>query len=188
MILMLIGVVYLFKLLLLNKNAGLRLGLDEEKLVAWSDNRRKQYIWMVAAGWGTFVLQFAAGMVVTLLTNAGQLKQEDTIGTQIIILLIGVMVMIWCWNVSSSYAKKANAVSRDITVNKGESKTNKPSPFILLFATTIIVIFLSLFTGWIVMIEHDINMSISIRVCLAILYIFIVAFTFSKIIKKWKTR
>jgi len=112
-IFMVIGVVYLFKLVSMTKNTGSDLSFDAEKLANWQSHRRQQYIWMIAAGWGSAAVSFGLGILAVAVLNAsGQLTQENASAAQIVVLVISLIVMFSCYRVSSSQAKKAKELER----------------------------------------------------------------------------
>jgi hypothetical protein len=67
-IMLVLGVYYLYKLINLS-SAGLNLGLPPEAVFQWRAARRMQYIWGIAAGWGSLVLGLAALFMITLTTR-----------------------------------------------------------------------------------------------------------------------
>jgi len=108
LIFMVVGVVYLFKLIALNGKTGSNLGLDAETLAKWQGHRRKQYIWMIAAGWGSFVMMLVAGVVVgAMMAAGGNVTEGGAFGAQIGVTVVGLIVMGSCYSVSSGAAKKA---------------------------------------------------------------------------------
>jgi Na+/melibiose symporter-like transporter len=103
-IFMVIGVVYLFKLIGIEKT-GSRLGLDAETLAKWQGHRRKQYLWMIAAGWGSFVI----ALVITIVIGAAvdSMTENVALGVQIAMIVVGLITMFSCYSISSREAKKA---------------------------------------------------------------------------------
>ena len=68
-IMLVVGVVYLVKLMTMN-SAGMRLGLPPEVLAEWRGQRQKQYLWGIAAGWGSLVVGLIVLYVVTQMTRS----------------------------------------------------------------------------------------------------------------------
>jgi hypothetical protein len=107
LIFMVVGVVYLFKLIGMNRNTGSELGLDEETLAKWQGLRRKQFIWMIAAGWGSFGVTLATG---ALIGAAIELSRDNAMVAQIAVLAIGLITMFSCYSFSSRAGKKAKEI------------------------------------------------------------------------------
>jgi len=109
-IFMVLGVVYLFRLIGMNKQTGSHLGLDEAALAAWQSHRRKQYIWMIAAGWGSLAVSFVAGFLagaVVAVMSGGELTRDGATVAQIATLVISLIAMLSCYAVSSGAGKQA---------------------------------------------------------------------------------
>ena len=99
LIFMVIGVVYLFKLIGMNSKTGAELGLDSETLVQWQGHRRRKYGWMIAAGWGSFVVGIAAAVLFGSIFGG--------IGGQIAGFIVSLVAMGWGWSMSSKSDKLA---------------------------------------------------------------------------------
>jgi hypothetical protein len=102
-IFMVIGVVYLFRLIGMNSQTGSQFGLDAETLAQWQAHRRKQYAWMIAAGWGSFVVSLLVGAM------AGA-AFEDRTAAQIGALVVGLITMFGCYAVSAGAGSKAKEI------------------------------------------------------------------------------
>jgi hypothetical protein len=68
-IMLVVGVRYVFQLLTIGRS-GLKLGLPPEVLVEWRARRKKQYLWGIAAGWGS--------LVAGILTSVGMTPSYPT--------------------------------------------------------------------------------------------------------------
>jgi hypothetical protein len=112
-ILMVLGVVYLFKLLMMNKSTGSNLGLEADALAQWQSHRRWQYIWMIVAGWGSAAFGIVVGLIAGVVMGArGGLTQDDLFTLQIVITILSIIVIIVFWVLSSRQEKKAKALER----------------------------------------------------------------------------
>jgi hypothetical protein len=111
LIFMVIGIVYLFKLIGLNKRSGSHLGLDAESLAKWQEYRRKQYKWMIGAGWGSFGVSILITAIIHAMTESGsRITQEGAVGAQIAIVVLTLIVMIGCYSVSAKAGREAKAL------------------------------------------------------------------------------
>ena len=112
LILMGIGLVYTFKLLAMNSNTGSELGLGPEVQRMWQSHKRKRYLWMIAAGWGSFLASIGVSFVVGAgLASNGNLTQESANAADIVILLVSMVMMFACWAFSSREEEQAKLLA-----------------------------------------------------------------------------
>ena len=90
-VVMILGIVYVFKLAGLNKAAA-NLALSPEALAEWKDSRTRQYVWGIVAGWGSFVLSYIV-LKATLDPN-GYYNESDLLAAEVPGLLVGLTVLI----------------------------------------------------------------------------------------------
>jgi hypothetical protein len=100
LIFMVVGVVYLFKLIAMNKNTGSHLGLDADTLAKWQGHKRTQYAWMIAAGWGSFAVMLVVAAAIGMAFGS-------PIAAQVAAVLVCLITMIKCYSVSSGAATAA---------------------------------------------------------------------------------
>jgi uncharacterized membrane protein len=67
-IMLVVGVFYAYRLLNLGA-AGMKFGMHPEALVQWRAYKKRQYVWGIAAGWGSLVLGLGALFIVTAATR-----------------------------------------------------------------------------------------------------------------------
>jgi uncharacterized membrane protein len=63
-----VGIYYAYRLMNLS-SAGLNYGMHPEALVQWRAHKKTQYLWGIAAGWGSLVLGLGALFAVTAMTR-----------------------------------------------------------------------------------------------------------------------
>jgi hypothetical protein len=122
-VLMCVGIAYVFRLMKLGaKVRANSFGMDPDTLSRWRDLRQKQYLWMIAAGWGV-----AAGniLVGAMITGAGiRLTSDSALIVQIAALVVSLVAMFMCWNVSS----KARALADGLESQKSPATAVEASP------------------------------------------------------------
>jgi len=105
--LMVLGVVYLFKLIGLN-GASANLALPSDAVAQWKHERTRQYVWGIVAGWGSFVVSYMI-FKATLDPN-GYYNQSDLLADEVPGLLIGLAILIIGLVLSVMAGKKAKAI------------------------------------------------------------------------------
>jgi len=105
--LMVLGVVYLFKLIGLN-GASANLALPSDAVAQWKHERTRQYVWGIVAGWGSFVVSYMI-FKATLDPN-GYYNQSDLLADEVPGLLIGLAILIIGLVLSVMAGKKAKVI------------------------------------------------------------------------------
>jgi len=77
--------------------------------------RRKQYVWMIAAGWGSFVMAVVVAVVAGVVAG-DKMTENVAVGVQIGVGLLGLITMFSCYSVSSGAATKAKELETGKTV------------------------------------------------------------------------
>lgn len=108
-VLMIFGAIYLFKLLMLRRT-GAKLGFQPDALDSWKAERRKQFLWMIAAGWGSFALML---VLFLILSTFGVDWDLDDIRLQAIFLVFVVVVMVTFYSLSDGARKRADALEKN---------------------------------------------------------------------------
>ncbi len=104
---MVIGVVYAFRLAGINRRAA-RLKLDDPGALAeWRSHRQRQYIWMIAAGWGFAILSIAVSAAVSA---SVRLTLDTAFIVQVALVILSVAGMITCAVISSKAGEKADRI------------------------------------------------------------------------------
>ena len=91
-IFMVIGVYYLFRLLTMNPMTGARPGLLGPALVEWQRTKRREYIAMIIAGWGSFAVNIAVD--VALAPSGGFAADSDAMSVMLLSLVAGLIVLV----------------------------------------------------------------------------------------------
>ncbi len=112
-ILMIIGLVYFVKLLTLGSQSAAKLGWDATAFEEWKQLKRHECNWMIAAGWGSFVLSlvvaFTGGVILAIVfpQDAGQSAE---CAVTLVNFAISVIVMLLCYNKATKFGKQAKAL------------------------------------------------------------------------------
>jgi hypothetical protein len=113
-IMLVVGVYYAYRLLTLS-SAGLNFGMHPEALIQWRAQKKQQYLWGIAAGWGSLVLGLGAMFVVTATTRTcafGDYCYSDTGAASVWMLLVTLAVLIVGIALSVMANNKAKALQR----------------------------------------------------------------------------
>lgn len=109
-----IGVVFMFKLIFMNKNTGSHLVNDPKQLLAWQEYKRREYFWMIAGGWGAAGIVFLGFIADNFNIFSGQLTQGNEVVAPLAGLVMSVLVIIICYLASSRQAKQAKSLEKGI--------------------------------------------------------------------------
>src|ERR1035437_7740890 len=109
-IMLVVGVWYVFELLTIG-SSGLKLGLPPEILVEWRAQRKKQYLWGIAAGWGSLV----AGILTSVGMTPSYPTTTDVARAQLSMIVVTAIVLIGCLVVSIAASKKAKSFEQKWT-------------------------------------------------------------------------
>jgi hypothetical protein len=110
-ILMIIGLIFLIRLIFMTKKTGADRVINAEKLADWQSYKRLQYIWMIGSGWGSAAVGYILGQVaITVLSSTRNLTSDNILITQIILFIISIAVMYFCYRASAYQEKKAAAL------------------------------------------------------------------------------
>jgi len=112
---MVLGIVYLFKLIGLGK-AATTLGLPPEILAEWRHERTRQYVWGIVAGWGSFVVSLIVASAT--IDPAGYYTQSEVLAAEMPSLLAGLAVLIVGIVLSVRAGGKAKAIERQNAVSR----------------------------------------------------------------------
>ena len=118
-IFMVIGTFYLFRLIGLNGRA-VKLTIDEPDSIArWRFHRRRQYLWMIAAGWGIAVVSIVVSAAISATV---QLTSGSALVVQAVLIVLAIAGMITCAVISSkagTEADKIEAARQEQFLNQG---------------------------------------------------------------------
>jgi hypothetical protein len=109
-IMLVVGIWYVFELLTIG-SSGLKLGLPPEVLVEWRAQRKKQYLWGIAAGWGSLV----AGILTSVGMTPSYPTTTDVARAQLSMIVVTAIVLIGCLVVSIAASKKAKSFEQKWT-------------------------------------------------------------------------
>lgn len=109
-IMLVVGVWYVFQLLTIGRS-GLKLGLPPEVLVEWRARRKKQYLWGIAAGWGSLV----AGILTSVGMTPSYPTTTDVARAQLSMIVVTAIVLIGCLVVVNAASKKAKSFEQKWT-------------------------------------------------------------------------
>jgi hypothetical protein len=109
-IMLVVGVWYVYELLTLG-SSGLKLGLPPEVLVEWRAQRRKQYLWGIAAGWGSLV----AGILTSVGMTPSYPTTTDVARAQLAMIVVTAIVLIVCLALSIAASRKAKSLEQQRT-------------------------------------------------------------------------
>jgi hypothetical protein len=108
--LMVLGVVYVFKLIGLN-GASANLALPSDAVAQWKRERTRQYVWGIVAGWGSFAISYIV-FTATLDPN-GYATESDLLAAETPGLLVGFAILVIGIVLSVMAGKKAKAIEKE---------------------------------------------------------------------------
>lgn len=117
LIFMFLGVVGFFKLMGIDGRAR-KLNMDQSDAIRWRFHRRREYLWMMAAGWGIALAQILVGVVIAHTSNwlerHGYIHlTRDSASTVTLVLLVPACVaMLICAGVSYNARSDAEELER----------------------------------------------------------------------------
>ena len=109
-IMLVVGVWYLYELFTLG-GSGSKLGLPPEVLVEWRAQRRKQYLWGIAAGWGSLV----AGILTSVAMTPSYPTTTDVARAQLTMIVVTAIVLVGCLVLSIAASRKAKSFEEQRT-------------------------------------------------------------------------
>lgn len=124
LILMAIGVRYLYRWSNLDRDAA-ELNIDDpDALARWRFYRRRQYLLMIAAGWGIAVVStvVAAAMSVPLTLLPAQSRSASLPFVLLSLYLVDIVGMATCFGISSNAGREADRIERGISATPGEQE------------------------------------------------------------------
>jgi len=105
LIFMVIGAVYAFRLAGINGRAARLKVVDPEAVARWRSHRLRQYLWMIAAGWGIAILSISVSAAISA---SVQLTSDSAPIVQVALVVMSLAGMITCAVISSKAGREAD--------------------------------------------------------------------------------